>query len=74
MDPGVIEIELKSAWPIVNEVEVDMVPETAEMVQVPSPELVATPYVPTEFPITATFTSEELQFTMEVTSCVLPSV
>ena len=38
-----------------------MVPETAEMVQVPSPELVATPYVPTEFPITATFTSEELQ-------------
>jgi hypothetical protein len=71
---GVTEIDTSAAVAIVNVVALEMEPEVAVIFAVPVPELVASPAVPLALLMTATFAFEELQVTVEVTSCVLPSV
>ena len=62
------------ACPTVAVVEEDMDAEVAVTVEDPSPALVASPLVPVVLLITSTGAEDELQFTIEVTSCELPSV
>lgn len=59
-----------AGWPTVSEVEALTVPSAAMILVVPTPALVANPFVL----MIATGADEDVQFTVEVTSCVLSSV
>jgi hypothetical protein len=71
---GVIAIDTKAAPATVIVVDEEMEFKAAEMVAMPCPELVASPLLPTALLIIATVASEELHVTVDVRSCVLPSV
>lgn len=71
---GVTAIDTNVGLPTVMVAEVLIEPETAVMVAVPWPELVASPQLPTALPIITTAEDDELQVAVEVRSCVLPSV
>jgi hypothetical protein len=74
IDAGAMAIEIKLACPTVIVVDAEMEFEVAETVAVPCPELVASPLLPTALLMIATAASEELHVTVDVRSCVLPSV
>jgi hypothetical protein len=58
----------------VSSVDEDTDPSEAEIVAVPTPTLVASPWLPVELLIVATACISELQVTEFVSVCVLPSV
>jgi hypothetical protein len=71
---GDTAIEDSAAVVTVSVVEPVTDPRVAVMVVCPVPALVASPFVPTELLIVATAALFELQLTVVVMFCVLPSV
>ena len=71
---GETVIELKAALPTVSVVEALTDPDVAVMLVCPVPALVASPLVPAELLMVATGALLELQTTVVVMFCVLPSV
>ena len=71
---GVTVIETRAAAPTVSVVERVTDPRVAVMVVCPEPALVASPFVPAELLMVATAAAVELQLTVVVMFCVLPSV
>jgi len=74
VEAGIVTIEDSAACPTVIVVEVETEPEVAVMFAVPSPALVANPFVPEALLMMTTVADDELHVTTEVTSRVLPSV
>jgi hypothetical protein len=72
-DVGDIAIFVRDAALTVRLAVPDTEPESAVMVVVPAPVLVAKPALPAELLMVATFAAKELQCTVVVTSCVVPS-
>lgn len=71
---GLIVIDTSAAGVTVSTVGLLTPPNSAVIVVEPSPALVASPRLPGVLLITATAVREELQVTVEVRSCVDPSV
>jgi hypothetical protein len=71
---GVIVIESNTAGVTVSVVEPDIAPEEAAIVVIPVAKLLARPLVSGPLLTVATVASVELQCTVAVTSCVVPSV
>lgn len=71
---GVTTIETRAAGVTVRFVVPVMDPRFADKLTLPTARLVASPWVPAELLTVAITEPEELQFTAEVRSCVLPSV
>ena len=71
---GVTAIETRAAAPTVSVAEPLTEPRVAVMVVCPEPALVASPFVPAELLMVATAAAVELQVTVVVMFCVLPSV
>ena len=71
---GANAIEDNAALPTVSVVEPLTEPRVAVMVVCPEPALVASPFVPAELLMVATAAAVELQLTVVVMFCVLPSV
>lgn len=74
VEAGIAAIEDSAACPTIIVVEVETGPEVAVMFAVPTPALVANPFVPEALLMITTVADDELHVTTEVTSCVLPSV
>jgi hypothetical protein len=64
----------RAACPTVAEVDDEVEPDVAVIVAVPSPALVASPFVPVLLLITKMVADDEPHVTSDVTSCVDPSV
>ena len=71
---GVTVMEIKAGCPTVRFVEEEIEPEVAVMLAVPTPALVANPFVPELLLTIATRAADELHVTAEVRSCIVPSV
>jgi hypothetical protein len=71
---GVIAIETNTAGVTLSVVDPDIEPEEAAIVVMPVSKLLARPFVSGPLLIVATVAFEELQCTVVVMSCVLPSV
>jgi len=72
--PGLTAIDTMTACPTAREVEAVTAIDVAVIFAVPTPALVANPFVPELLLMMATCADDELQVTSDVTSCVLLSV
>lgn len=67
-------IETKAAAVTVSDVEAEIVPDVAVMLATPIAAALASPWEPLALLIVAIPVAEELQTTLPVTFCVVPSV